>query len=111
MFNHGIQLHYDHKRIMLIIMHQDQAVTVSRYLAEIGRRGGSRSRRYLSPDDARDMVRIREARRLFRRFYAQCFWYMKPDMHITLADIPEIARGLRKNGGREGYRLAARICR
>lgn len=40
---------------------------VNRYLAEIGRRGGIRSRRTLDPDTARRMVRIREARRAIRR--------------------------------------------
>jgi len=37
------------------------------YLAEIGRRGGIRSRRVLEPDTARRMVAIREARRAARR--------------------------------------------
>ena len=84
---------------------------VSRYLAEIGRRGGLKSRRALSSEEARHMVRLRDARRAFRKFYAQCFWYMRPDMKITLADTPEIVRGLRQNGGREGLRLASKLCR
>ena len=83
---------------------------VSAYLAEIGRRGGRKSRRRLSPEDARNMVRVREARRAFREFYVQCFWYMRPDLEITLADLPEIARGLRQNGGRRGFFLAAKLC-
>ena len=37
------------------------------YLAEIGRRGGTRSRRVLEPETARRMVAIREARRAARR--------------------------------------------
>lgn len=41
---------------------------VKRYLAEIGRRGGTRSRRTLSAEDARRMVRIREARRAMTAF-------------------------------------------
>ena len=47
---------------------------VHAYLAEIGRRGGQRSRRKLTSEDARQMVRLREARRAFARFYAVCFW-------------------------------------
>lgn len=39
----------------------------TKYLAEIGRRGGIRSRRVLSPETARRMVAIREARRIARR--------------------------------------------
>jgi hypothetical protein len=37
------------------------------YFAEIGRRGGTRSRRVLEPETARRMVAIREARRAARR--------------------------------------------
>ena len=37
------------------------------YLAEIGRRGGIKSRRVLAPETARRMVAIREARRAVRR--------------------------------------------
>ena len=83
---------------------------ISAYLAEIGRKGGKKSRRRLTPEDARNMVRVREARRAFREFHAQCFWYMRPDMAITLADVPEVARGLRQHGGRQGFILAAKLC-
>ena len=44
--------------------------SVSEYLARIGRKGGAKSRRVLSSEDARNMVRVREARRAFRRFHA-----------------------------------------
>jgi hypothetical protein len=84
---------------------------VSAYLATIGRMGGTKSRRRLSSEDARNMVRVREARRVFRRFYAQCFWYMRQDLDVTIEDIPELARGLRQNGGRQGFLLAAKLCR
>ena len=84
---------------------------ISAYLAKIGREGGRKSRRRLSPEDARNMVRVREARRAFREFHAQCFWYMRPDMKIALADVPEVVRGLRQHGGRRGFILAARLCR
>lgn len=83
---------------------------VSAYLARIGRKGGEKSRRHLAPEDACNMVRVREARRAFRQFHAQCFWFMRPDMQITLADVPEIARGLRQHGGRRGFILAAKLC-
>ncbi len=56
------------------------------------------------------MVRLREARRAFRRFHAQCFWFMREDMEITAADIPVIVRGLQENGGRQGFLLAAKLC-
>jgi hypothetical protein len=43
---------------------------VKAYLAEIGRKGGRKSRRTLTPDAARRMVAVREARRAYRRFHA-----------------------------------------
>ena len=43
---------------------------VRSYLAEIGRRGGMRSRRALDSETARQMVRIREARRAIKRAQA-----------------------------------------
>lgn len=81
------------------------------YLSRIGRKGGLRSRRQLSPGQARDMVRVREARRAFRAFHTQCFWYLRPDLVATLEDVPEIVRGLRQHGGRKGFLTAARLCR
>lgn len=86
------------------------SASVRSYLAEIGRKGGKRSRRELSPEVAREMVRIREARRAFQRFHAQCFWYMPADLTIHAGDIPDIARGLREHGGREGFLLAEKLC-
>ncbi len=58
--------------------------SVRDYLAEIGRRGGRKSRRSLDPEDAREMVRVREARRVYRRFHAECFWSFDPDYPIGL---------------------------
>jgi hypothetical protein len=84
---------------------------ISDYLRRIGRNGGLKSRRCLSSAEARDMVRVREAKRAFRKFHAQCFWYLREDLPVTKADIPEIVRGLRQHGGREGYLLADRLCR
>jgi hypothetical protein len=83
---------------------------VRSYLAGIGRKGGKKSRRRLSSEDAQNMVRVREARRAFRDFHAQCFWHMRKDLKVTLVDIPEIVRGLRQNGGAKGFALAARLC-
>lgn len=84
---------------------------VRRYLAEIGRQGGRASRRALSADQARDMVRVRDARRAYRRFHSQCFWSYAPDLRITLADVPWVAEQLRRHGGREAWDVASRLCR
>ena len=54
--------------------------------------------------------RLQLARQAFADYYARCFWYMRRDLEIGVADIPEIARGLRLHGGRQGFILAARLC-
>jgi hypothetical protein len=84
---------------------------VRSYLAEIGRRGGRKSRRQLAPDTARAMVRVREARRAFRRWRTQCFWSYRPDLVITAADVPWVAEQLMKHGPREAWLAGARLCR
>jgi hypothetical protein len=84
---------------------------VREYLATIGAKGGRMSRRALDPGTARDMVRIREARKAFRRFRNTCFWSYRHDLIIGLADIPWVADQLRKHGNREAWRVASRLCR
>ena len=85
--------------------------SISRYLAEIGARGGRRSRRTLDPETARDMVRVREARRAYRRFRTRCFWSYRPDLEIRLADVPWVAEQLMKHGDREAWEVGAKLCR
>lgn len=85
--------------------------SVRKYMANIGRRGGLSSRRQLSSDAARNMVKVREARRAYHRFYAQCFWPYAPDLKITAADIPWVAEQVMKHGGREAWRAGSRLCR
>jgi hypothetical protein len=80
-------------------------------MARIGSRGGSKSRRSLDPDFARQMVRVREARRAFRQFRATCFWSFRPDLVISAADVPWVAEQLKKNGNREAWLVAAKLCR
>ena len=84
--------------------------TIRDYLAQIGRKGGKASRRELSSEKAREMVRVREARRAFRDFYHQCFWSYAPDLEITSEDIPWVAEQLRKHGSRRAWRKVASIC-
>ena len=89
----------------------DPPPALREYFSWIGRKGGVRSRRKLSSAQARDMVRVRDARRAFRELHAQCFWYLRHDLVITLDDVPEIVRGLRQHGGQKGFLAAARLCR
>ena len=57
------------------------------------------------------MARVREAQQAFRKYYAQCFWFMRKDLQIGSEDIPEIVKGLRLHGGQKGMKLAERLCR
>lgn len=84
---------------------------IRRYLAEIGARGGRRSRRTLDADTARAMVRVREARRAFRRFRRTCFWSYRPDLVIRAEDVAWVAEQLMKHGNREAWGVGARLCR
>lgn len=80
------------------------------YLANIGRKGGKASRRTLDPVTARWMVRVREARRAFRRFHAACFWSYPPDLEIGSGDVEWVARTLMKHGNREAWQIGRRLC-
>jgi hypothetical protein len=84
---------------------------VRRWLAEIGRRGGQRSRRVLAPESARAMVRVREARRAYRRFHTECFWSFDPDYRIAPEDVAWVAERLMTHGGREAWLVGAKLCR
>lgn len=90
-------------------MHMKEQIRT--YLAQIGRRGGRRSRRKLDPETARSMVKVREARKLFRRYYATCFWSSPPDLEIGKDDVEWVARTLMKNGNLEAWQAAQRLCR
>ena len=85
--------------------------SMRKYFAEIGRRGGQKSRRTLDPDTARNMVRVREARRAYRRFRTSCFWSYRPDLTIGMDDVSWVAETLMKNGNREAWIIGRRLCR
>lgn len=85
--------------------------SVRKYLADIGRRGGTKSRRTLDPQTARDMVRVREARRAYRAYHASCFWSYRADLTITRDDVAWVAEQLMKYGDRAAWLTAAKLCR
>ena len=84
---------------------------VSRYLSKIGRKGGAKSRRQLDPETARQMVRLREARRTFKRFRTQCFWSTPLDFVVKKEDIPWVAKKIMSFGGHEGWKIGSKLCR
>ncbi len=57
-----------------------------------------------------DAQRLELARKVLQDFHAQCFWFMREDAELSMDDLPAIARGLRLNGGRQGFLLAAQLC-
>jgi ABC-type siderophore export system fused ATPase/permease subunit len=86
-------------------------VVVSKYMAKIGRSGGRKSKRFLGHEQARRMVRIREARRAYREYRDRCFWSSPIDLEITEGDILWIVDQLRRHGGSDGWKRAERLCR
>lgn len=84
---------------------------VREYLAKIGRRGGRKSRRTLDSETARDMVRVREARRAYRRFHTLCFWSYRKDLEVGLDDVEWVAETLMKHGNREAWEIGRKLCR
>lgn len=85
------------------------AAATRRYLSEIGRRGGQISRRSLTAEQARNMVQLREARRLFRLHHGRCFWSYRPDLVVGLDDIHWVAAQLKKYGDRKLWIKAQRL--
>lgn len=57
------------------------------------------------------MVKVREARRAFRKFRTKCFWSYRSDLEIGLEDVAWVAEQLMKHGDREAWRIGARLCR
>ena len=84
---------------------------VVKYLSEIGRKEGLKSRRKLSSTADYRKVMIREARRAFRKYYHQCFWSCDPDYKVEQKDLKWIGLQLQKNGDRELWKLGLKLCR
>ena len=53
--------------------------------------------------------RVALAQRLYREYFALCFWHWKPDLRITESMIPSIIDGLKRNGGRKGILAASKL--
>jgi hypothetical protein len=81
------------------------------HLSQLGRQGGLKSRRTLTSEQARELVRVREAGRAYRRFHTQCFWSFDPNLRITAREVHWVAERLMTHGGRVGFELGARLCR
>lgn len=80
------------------------------YLSQIGRKGGKASRRVLDSATAKKMVKLREARKLFKQHHAQCFWSYDINFKIEYSDINWVARQLMKNGNIHLWRKGVWLC-
>jgi hypothetical protein len=79
------------------------------YFAEIGRKGGRKSRRVLSSDVARRMVALRLARSAFQKYRVLCFWSSSPDFIVEPSHVAWVVEQLRRNGNRAAWQAAAKI--
>ena len=91
-------------------MRRSDKRAIHNYLSAIGKQGGRKSRRTLDPTTARDMVRVREARRAFKKFYYQCFWSFDPGITIALDDVSWVSEQLMKNGSRKCWEIGRSLC-
>jgi hypothetical protein len=82
---------------------------VSSYLSQIGRKGGLKSQRSLSPEQATMMVKVREAQKAFRKYHARCFWSYDPSLKIKANDVSWVAEQLMKNGNRALWMLGRKL--
>ena len=96
---------------MIKVVKKQMNKYVSIYLSEIGRIGGRKSRRKLDSETARGMARLREARRLYKKYHTQCFWSYDPQYVVKLSHIPWLCEQLMKNGNRKLWMLGAKLCR
>lgn len=59
----------NHKSFMIKNIMKTTPESIREYFAAIGKKGDSRSRRTLPPEQAKSMLKVREARRAFRKYH------------------------------------------
>lgn len=94
----------------MLISNDVQFKNITCYLSKIGRSGGIKSRRKLSPQTAKMMVKIRIARNAYKKYYNQCFWSYDPNYKIGEKDIQWVAKQLMKNGDLKLWQLGTKLC-
>lgn len=85
--------------------------SVKKFMARIGSRGGKKSRRKLTPEQARRMVAVREAQKAYDRHRHEYFWYAKEGLTIKEEGVPFVIKGLMNEGNRAAFEKARRIKR
>jgi len=84
---------------------------VKKYLSQIGRIGGRKSKRVLTSEQSKEMLLVREARRAYKKYYSQCFWSFDPNLIIQKNDVRWVAEQLLKNGNMKLWILGNKLCR
>lgn len=82
-----------------------------KYLAAIGSRGGKKSRRGLTPEQARRMVAVREAQKAYDTHRHEYFWSSPDGIRIDEESVPFVVKGLMNEGNRAAFELARHIKR
>ncbi len=54
--------------------------------------------------------RLGLARDAFLAYRTRCFWHLAPDFTVTEETLPIIVAGLRAQGDRAAFQIAARLC-
>jgi len=55
-------------------------------------------------------ARLALAQEAFKRYKGACFWFMPDDFRVTKETLHIVIQGLRSDGNREAFLLAARLC-
>jgi len=84
---------------------------IKKYLSSIGKKGGLKSRRILTREQASEMVKVRQAKKYFKLYYNRCFWSFSPDYKVQKKDIRWVAEQLMKNGDRTLWEIGTKLCR
>jgi hypothetical protein len=50
------------------------------------------------------------AQEAFSRYKAQCFWFFREDFQVTEESLSLVIKGLRSDGDRAAFLIAAKLC-
>jgi hypothetical protein len=51
------------------------------------------------------------AQRAFEKYKTTCFWFLRDDLVVSEETLPLVIKGLRSDGDREAFLIAAKLCR
>jgi len=69
-----------------------------------------RCRLLFSGKSAQLMVKVREARKAYKKYYTMCFWSYDPNYKVTQSDLLWVSEQLKKYGNLETWRLGVKLC-